>query len=115
MNLSTFLDELTKLGAIGGLPLNALMVKRRVPLHSVRALVRGALAKRAEDLSVVHDEIAPTAIEVNPGDASTRSPDGGKAPSTIIPGALGGITPSADPIDRERFNRVWNSLATGKA
>lgn len=111
MNLWGFEAELTKLAAAGKLPLAALTIKKRVPLHSLGALVRGALAKRATDLSALHDEIAPTALEVDPTDASTRSRDGGKAPSQIVPGGLGGVTSSPDPIDRERFNRVWNTPA----
>ncbi len=108
MNVQSFLGELSKLAASGKLPLGTLMVKRRVPLNSLGALVRAALAKRAIDLSVLHDAVAPTALDVDPADASTRSTDGGKMPSQIVPGALGGVTPSADPIDRERFNRIWN-------
>jgi hypothetical protein len=108
MILDSFADELTKLGADGTLRL-ADLVKTRSPLNSVGALVRRGLAKRASALGAFHEEIAPTVPEVSPADASTRLPEASPAPSLIRPGALGGVTPSADPIDRERFNRVWNS------
>jgi hypothetical protein len=107
MNLESFVDELGKLASAGDFHLGDLVVGKRAPLNSVGMLVRRALTKRASDLSALHNEIAPTAIEVNPTDASTRSPEGAKAPSAIKPGHLGAVTPSADPIDRERFNRAW--------
>jgi len=108
MNRRSFLDELNKLASAGDFRMGGLVVGSRAPLNSIGVLVRRALTKRASDLSVLHDEIAPTALEVIPTDASTRSPEGGKAPSLIRPGALGAVTPSATPIDRERFNRAWN-------
>ena len=103
-----FVDELTKLGATGAFELGDLVVGSRAPLNSIGVLVRRALTKRASDLSILHNEMAPTALEVNPTDATTRLPDASKAPSLIRPGHLGAVTPSADPIDRERFNRAWN-------
>jgi hypothetical protein len=108
MNLASFLDELVKLGAAGHAQLGELALHRHLPTNSIGRLVRQALAKRASDLSALHDAIAPTAVEVNPADVSTRLPDGGRVSSLIRPGGLGAITPSADPIDRERFNRAWN-------
>src|SRR5262249_18343558 len=109
MILASFVDELTKLGAAGSFELGDVVLGARVPLHSIGVLVRRGPAKRAGDLATFHNGIAPTPIEVNPTDASTRSPDPGSAPSRIRPGALGPVTPSAEPIDLERFNRVWNS------
>jgi hypothetical protein len=109
MMLAGFVDELTKLGAAGSFQLGDLVLGRRAPLNSIGVLVRRALIKRANDLSTLHNEIAPTAIEVNPTDATTRLPDAVKTISLIRPGALGAVTPSADPIDRERHNRAWNS------
>jgi hypothetical protein len=106
--LPSFIDELTKLGAAGSFQFGDLVLGTRAPLNSIGVLVRRALTKRATDLSTLHNEIAPTAIEVNPSDATTRLPDAGRAQSLIRPGALGAVTPSADPIDRERYNRAWN-------
>lgn len=96
MNLDGFSDELRKLAASG-----------RLPLHSIGALVRHGLGKRASGLGAFYEEPAPAAAEVNPADASTRLRDASKATSQVRPGLLGGVTLSADPIDRERFNRVW--------
>jgi hypothetical protein len=109
MNLQSFVDELTKLGAADEFRLGDVLLGTRAPLNSIGVLVRRALQKRASGLGAFHEELAPSAPEVSPGDASTRLPDASAAPSQIRPGALGGVTPSADPIDRERFNRVWNS------
>jgi hypothetical protein len=109
MMLGSFIDELTKLANAGGFEMGELTLGTRAPLNSIGVLVRRALSKRATDLSSLHDEVAPRATEVVPTDASTRLPDGFGAPSLIRPGSLGAVTPSADPIDRERFNRVWNS------
>jgi hypothetical protein len=108
MMLDCFVDELMKLGAEGALPLSALAIRpTRNPRNAIGALVRQALRKRASDLAALHAEVAPPALDVRPADASTRSPDGGVARSTIVPGALGPVTSSPNPIDLERFNRVW--------
>lgn len=107
MTTAGFLDELVKLAATGQLELEALVVGRRAPLHSVGNLLRATLHKRASDLRALHDEVAPTPIEVRPDDASTRSP-AGQPPSLIRPGSIGAVTPAVDPIDREKFNRVWS-------
>jgi hypothetical protein len=109
MNLDSFADELTKLAAAGDFRLGDVILGRRAPLNSIGVLVRRALTKRASGLGAAHEEIAPPAMEVNPSDASTRLPDAAAAPSRFRPGVLGGVTPSTDPIDRERFNRAWNA------
>jgi hypothetical protein len=109
MILPSFVDELAKLGAAGSFQLGGVVLGTRAPLNSIGVLVRRALTKRADGLSSLHKEVAPAAIEVNPADATTRLPDAGMTPSSIRPGRMGAVTPSADPIDRERFNRAWNS------
>ncbi len=111
MTLDSFAHELRKLAADGAFRLGDVILGTRAPLNSVGVLVRRALAKRASGLSAPHEETEPPAMEVSPGDASTRLPDASAAPSQIRPGAMGGVTPSTDPIDRERFNRAWNSPA----
>jgi hypothetical protein len=111
MMLESFKDELTKLGTAGSFQLSGVTLGTRAPLNSIGVLVRRALTKRAYDLSIMHNELAPPAIELSPNDASTRLHDGSRAPSLVRPGQLGAVTPSADPIDRERFNRVWSQPA----
>jgi hypothetical protein len=108
MNLHSFADELTKLASAGELQLGVRGAGSRAPLNSLGVLLRRALRKRASDLSALHDEVAPPAQDVDPADAASRLPDVKAAPSTVGVGSLGAITPSANPIDKERFNRVWN-------
>lgn len=96
MTLDGFSDELRKLASTG-----------RLPLHSIGALVRRGMGKRASGLGVFHNDTAPQAPVVDPADAAMRLPDAANVKSQIRPGALGGVTPSTDPIDREKFNRVW--------
>jgi len=85
--IRSFLDELTKIGSAG-------------------ALV--GLVKQADSLMELHNDFAPSAIEVNPKDASTRLPFSGDTKPVVGWGALGGVTASKDPIDRQRWNRVWS-------
>ncbi len=103
MTTRAFEDELLKLGTEGRLALSDL-VRRRTPLNSISALVH-ATEKRGS-LAVLHDEVVPRALDVNPADVTTRLSV--KTPSAILPGALGGVTSSPNPIDQERFNRAWN-------
>lgn len=105
--IASFADELVKLGAAGPLHVGGVHMGVRAPSNSLGVLVRRALAKRANDLAAMHDEVAPPAIEVNPRDASTRLPNSHTA-STIIPGTLGRVEQSKYPIDHERFNRAWS-------
>lgn len=95
MNAS-FLDELLKLGA-------------------ARSLVKSAYGggDSSGDINTVDiphgmigSEPMPEVDRVAPDEAGTRL-QASAVPSQIKPGILGKVSPSRQPIDRERYNRAY--------
>lgn len=52
----------------------------------------------------------PTPIEVKPDQAHTRLSTTPPASTGIIAGALGEVTGAKDPIDRQKFNRAYETV-----
>lgn len=92
-----FDDELLKLAAAG-------------PANTIGKLLKG-MAKtqrvKVANHPLVDTAPAPPSITVRPTDASTRSPDGSPQAQTLAYGSLGTVETPKRPIDKERFNRVF--------
>jgi len=97
MNRRSFLDELIKLGGV------------RRAMEKLGYLPGYAMDPSTVDIphAMIGSEPVPPAIELKPDDASTRVPRSVLTLSVIRDGALGQVTPAKDPIDKERFNRVF--------
>lgn len=92
MNLVSFVDELVKVGAMD------------------------CLYKRADDSEVTTEDVPhmmlsndpmPPTDRLHPAEAATRLPLTAGGIASIVPGTLGPVAGARNPIDRERFNRVY--------
>lgn len=96
MNLISFVDELVKISALRVLTKRAAEMDSTSNVNSVEppAAIMGGGA-------------VPDSLRVVPERASTRLPETIDIPSQIVAGALGGVTGSRAPIDRDKFNRWY--------
>lgn len=88
MNLLSFVDELVKVGA----------------MHPLYKKAEGSDDAPA---GMMDHSAPPPAIELDPADATTRLPRTAHLMAAVRGGSLGGVTSPRHPIDRERFNRVY--------
>ena len=91
MNMSSFLDELVKVGA------GRILVKRSSDSVNTTDIPSGMMG----------DGYVPPAMDVMPQYAETRLPNTAQRPSQVPMGTLGGVTEAKNPIDRYKYNRVY--------
>lgn len=89
MNLTSFVDELVKVGAV------TCLYKRAADIDTV---IPAALMDPAP---------APPTKRVAPDEASTRVSNAHLPSALGTPGRLGAVTTAKEPIDQERFRRPF--------
>lgn len=95
MNKISFLDELIKLGGVTG------MYKR--------AFDGETLGDISADIpsGMMGTEPVPGSIRTIPDEAGTRLPNANHSGNSVSSGRLGPVTQARNPIDRERFNKIY--------
>jgi len=94
MMLLSFVDELVKLGA------GRQLVK-------TGEVTQGDLNTIDIPSGMMDSESPPVAELIVPDEAATRLPRTGHLAPQVVAGELGDVTDAKDPIDRERFNRLY--------
>jgi len=95
MNLLSFVDELMKVGATR-------------PILEKQAFGNDHEVNTADIPSGMADTGSPPPnLDPKPDDVGTRLRETAHLPSTVPSGEIGGVTSPKDPIDREKFNRVY--------
>lgn len=89
MNLISFVDELVKLGGV------RVIVKRAADISSSEV-----------PAGMMDPGQPPPSIRVAPDEAATRLLNT-ELPDAIQPGKLGPLASTINPIDRERFNHLY--------
>ena len=95
MNLLSFVDELIKVSATRP----ALKKQAFGEGHDVNTIdIPSGMASA---------DPSPPTLDPKPDDVGTRLRETAHLPSNVPEGDLGGVTSAKDPIDREKFNRVY--------
>ena len=97
MNLVSFVDELVKISAM-----------RVLTKHATGEIDSTSNVNSNEPpAAIMGSGRVPDSFRIIPERVSTRLPNTFDSPSQIVAGALGNVTSSKDPIDRDKFNRWY--------